>query len=160
MTDAKMLWFDFGGDIGVGSNMDLLQDDGLYTATLISLFTDRRAPLEAELPQDETSRRGWWNDALGGQKIGSLLWLINREKTLPEVAARAEEYCREALAWMIEQGIAAKVDIEAQIIKPIGLQLEIRITRGSSKQYAYLWEGVKNSAQLEAGNTSIKLQFI
>lgn len=160
MTDARMLWFDFGGDIGIGSDMDLLRDDGLYTAILISLFSDARAPLDVVLPQDQEDRRGWWNDSLAATSVGSLLWTLRREKTTDETAARAKEYCQTALKWMIDNQIASSLAIETQIVQPAGLQIEIVIQRGNSKEYDYLWQGVKDSISFEIENTSIKLQFV
>ncbi len=158
MSDAALAWFDFGADIQV-SGGDLLPDDGLASAVLISLFTDARAPQLSELPQGETSLRGWWGD-LDQRTTGSLLWLIQREKTIPEVALRAKEYAEDALAWMIEQGVAESVTVEAQLVRPSGLQLKIKITRGASKQYSYLWDAVEEYAETKVQNTSIKLQFI
>ena len=160
MTDARMLWFDFGGDIGIGSDMDLLRDDGLYTAIMISLFSDARAPLDVVLPQDQEDRRGWWNDSLAASNVGSLLWTLRREKTTDETAARAKEYCQNALQWLIDNDIASNLVIETQIVPPVGLQIEVVIQRGKSKEYDYLWQGVRDSVSVEIENTSIKLQFV
>ena len=41
--------------------IDLATEEGLYTAVVISLFTDARADKDDELPAGENdSRRGWW----------------------------------------------------------------------------------------------------
>lgn len=158
MTDAALVWNDFGADIII-SGGDLFPDNGLATAVLVSLFTDARAPQISELPQGETSLRGWWGD-LAQRTTGSLLWLIQREKTLPEVALRAQEYCENALAWMIEQAVAESVTVQAVLVRPFGLQLNISITRGDSKSYSYLWDAVEEYTETKVQNTSIKLQFI
>ena len=158
MSDGALLWFDFGADIAI-ENGDLVPDNGLANAVLISLFTDARALGTSELPQGETSLRGWWGD-LSQRVTGSLLWLIQREKVLPEVAARAKEYCQRSLAWMIQDKIAESVTIDARLIRPFGLQLKIKITRGDSKQYAYLWDEVAEYLETTIQNTSIKLEFV
>lgn len=158
MTDAKMIWFDIGGDIILGGDKDLLHDNGLYTAVLISIFTDARAPLEAELPQDEIHRRGWWPDTQDN-KIGSLLWLIEREKTTGNVADRAREYCEAALAWLIKEQIASRVQVEAELVRPLALKILIRIQRGNSRQYSYLWDAMLADQTIMVGNTSVTLKF-
>lgn len=158
MSDGALVWFDFGADILVQGG-DIVPDNGLANAALISLFTDARAPQLSELPPGETSLRGWWGD-LNEDVTGSLLWLIQREKMLPEVALRAQEYCESALAWMLEEGLAETIDVQATLVRPISLQIIIKISRGSSKQYAYLWEAVAEYVETKVQNTSIKLQFI
>ncbi len=160
MTDARMVVYDYGGDIIV-ENGDLRHDNGLYTAVLISLFSDARAPIDAELPQLETTRRGWWNDR-AQEFIGSLLWLVARETTSERraVAARAREFCILALRWMIDEGIAAAVEVEASIQLNSALQLVIRISRGSAKEYQYLWDAIAESEQIQFGNTSVQLKFL
>ncbi len=66
---------------------DFETDAGLETAVIISLFTDRRAGENDELPATETDRRGWWGNTLqdADDEIGSKLWLLCREKQLPVV---------------------------------------------------------------------------
>ena len=91
---------------------------------------------------------------------GSLLWLIHREKTTDEVAARAREYCIDALEWLKDEDIAERYEVEATLIRPFSLQIKIRIERGNAKRYAYLWDAVAEYAGAVVQNTSIKLQFI
>lgn len=93
----------------------LLTDESLFTSIMISLFTDRLAGPDAELPGGDNWRRGWWGDALGvnGDQIGSHLWLLARAKQTEETRLRGEEYTRAALAWMLEDGVAKTVDVEA-----------------------------------------------
>lgn len=159
MSDAALAWADFGADIML-ENGDLLPDNGLASAVLISLFTDARAPQLTELPPGEKSLRGWWGDLEEPRKTGSLLWLIMREKTLPEVAVRAKEYAENALAWMLEDDVAQTITVDAQLVRPFGLPLKITITRGSAKQYAYLWDAVAEYVETKVQNTSIKLIFV
>ena len=67
MTDLKVEWNNrFGsGDICV-VGADLLSDDGLETAILISLFSDARVR-DDELPAGHTWKRGFWGDDAGGR---------------------------------------------------------------------------------------------
>lgn len=51
---------------------------------------------------------------IAGDRIGSRLWLLKREKQLPETLRRAEDYAREALAWLVTDGLAASVTVAAE----------------------------------------------
>ncbi|TXG95723.1 MAG: hypothetical protein E6R08_11045 [Nevskiaceae bacterium] len=112
------------GDLQVGS-AGLVQDDDLTSCVLISLFTDRRARADDPLPAGAgDDRRGWLGDALAtveGDRIGSRLWLLKREKQTEETRRRAIEYCREALAWMITDGLARQIDFDAEWLNSDGL---------------------------------------
>lgn len=91
-------------------------DDGLETAITLSLFTDRLADVSDDLP-DDNRRRGWWGDSfaeVNGDLIGSRLWLLSREKQVPAVLQRARDYARESLQWLIDDGIARKVEVDAE----------------------------------------------
>lgn len=107
-----------GGTAAIGAG-DLLREDGLRTAVALSLFTDATARPDDPLPDGAGGdRRGWWGDLplADGQAedpIGSRLWLLAREKRTEETRLRAERYAREALEWMVRDGVAARVDVAA-----------------------------------------------
>ena len=61
-------------------------------------------------------------------QIGSKLWLLAREKTTADVARRADQYAREALAWMVADGVARAVDIVADFPMPGALGISVTIT--------------------------------
>jgi len=145
MADAAMVMSEFGGDL-VLFGFDLERDDGLETAVIISLFTDRRASAEQippEYPQDDL--RGYWGDITAvsaTDQTGSLLWLLAREKQLPQILSRAEQYCREALAWMIDDMVATTISVAASFYSMGVMLLEINIDRptGQSVRYRYNYE--------------------
>jgi phage gp46-like protein len=125
---------DFGLEAG-----ELSLDAGLRSAVVISLFTDRRAEPDDRLPDGAGGdRRGWWGDLapptvggvpMDGDRIGSRLWLLSREKQVQEVLNRAREYAAEALQWLIDDGIAQDVEIETSFDRPGLLALLVTITR-------------------------------
>ena len=125
-------------------NDDLAPDDGLETAVIISIFSDRRVSDE-DLPDLETNKRGWWGDsisAIPNDQIGSRLWLMEREKRTTETLRRSEEFIEEGLAWMLEDGVADSVDVSS-IYDSFGqLISNIEILRPSqdSQRYQVLWE--------------------
>lgn len=110
----------------------LAEEDGLRTAVVISLFTDARASDEDLLPDGGTDRRGWWADTwpeIEGDLTGSHLWLLYREKQLPAVLERAQRHARRALQWVIDDGIASEVVVEASFPRVGVLLLEVAIQR-------------------------------
>jgi len=109
----------------------LLADDGLTTAVLLSLLTDARAKPGDRLPDGVTDRRGWWGDALSGfdgDRFGSRLWLLCREKQTEETRRRAEEYATEALAWLITDGAACAVAVAAAWRASVPGRLDLTVT--------------------------------
>lgn len=147
MSDIALIWDSERGaaDFAVEAN-DLAADDGLETAVFLSLFTDRRAEAGDVLPSGDGDRRGWWADALpvvDGDWIGSRLWLLARSKQTADVIRRAEEYAREALAWLLEDKVASSVDVAAETVRDGVLGLTVTIQRPASGavqyRYNYTW---------------------
>ena len=148
--DIKIIWspslmegdFEFSNSIN-----DLTGDAGIGTAIVISLFSDRRASDDDILPDvNNLDKRGWWGD-LGfpefeEDRIGSKLWLLGREKTLDSVLMKAKSYAEEALQWMIDDGVAIKIEVSVERVGVIGtdiLALLVEIYRefGGKRTYKY-----------------------
>jgi phage gp46-like protein len=101
---------------GQQTTLALAADNALLRALVISLFTWRRANADDDLPTPDM-RMGWWGDSVPTEpndRIGSRLWLLSRAKMLPDIEIRAREYAEEALAWLVDDGVAARVDVEAE----------------------------------------------
>lgn len=114
---------------------DLVGDGSLGTEIMVSLFTDIRAEKD-ELPPEYGDLRGWWADALfspqgEGQGVGSKLWLLRRQKQLEAVLVRAETYARDALRWLVNEGLATAVEVTAENPSPGLLALRVAVTRTS-----------------------------
>ncbi len=130
MADIETVW-----DVVSGTGDYHIQDGALasghdvQTSVLISLFTDRVADVNDELP-DSTStslpdRRGWWGDT--GQKypIGSRLYLLDRAKAPLNIKHDAINYANEALQWMLDDLVVSKFDIQAEFVQ--GNQLRMTV---------------------------------
>lgn len=150
MTDFATHFTDFSGD-WVQTGPVLLADDGLQTAVLLSLFTDRLAGVDDALPDagDTVNRRGWWGDAyadIAGDRIGSRLWLLAREKQTAAVLQRAQSYAREALQWLIDDGVAREVTVIADLGRADVLGLHIEIVRSARPvtryRFEHFWKGL------------------
>jgi phage gp46-like protein len=120
----------------------LRSGDDLATAVVLSLFTDRRAAPDDVPPGDPGDRRGWWADAESPEgPLGSRLWLLVREKRTEETRRRAIDYAREALAWLVEDGVAARVDVDAEWQERDRLALAVGVVRpgGGSEFWRFAW---------------------
>lgn len=124
---------------------DLGADEGLETAVLISLFTDRFVPKE-ELPDGIEDSRGWWADALSEipeDKIGSRIWLLDRGKLDLKTKNRMKDFADEALAWMLSEGIASKVEVTTLLVQNTRIELNVKIYKpdGDNIPFRFLWDG-------------------
>ena len=120
--------------------------DDLQTAVILSLGTDARAGIDDRLPDHgDGDRRGWWGDALPPADLatdtyGSLFWLLSREKQLPAVLARAEGYDTAALQWLVDDGIASRVDVAASFPATGRLADDIAIYRPAAPPARYRFD--------------------
>ena len=118
--------------------------DPLIRAVIVSLFTWRRALPDDELPGDE--RMGWWGDSYPVEpqaRIGSRLWLMSRGKLTNAVPGQARELVAEALQWLIDDGVAERVDVIAERQGLFRLAVGVDIIRGDagvvSLRFADVW---------------------
>ena len=87
--------------------------DLLTRSVVISLFSWRRAESDDRTPEPY----GWWGDTwptVQNDRIGSRLYLLKRRKLTNKTPQDAREYMQQALAWMTEDGVAARVDVTAE----------------------------------------------
>lgn len=127
-------------------NGDLKAEQGLETAVSISLFSNQRVS-EEELPPGISSRQGWWGDLfpeVEGDQIGSKVWSLDRDKSTLETAAQLESFAKESLAWMLEDGVASSISVEAAINEDNAKQIDhvIQISRptGETDRFGIIWD--------------------
>ena len=142
MSDLKLTWNGWGADATVEGH-DLVFEDGMATAVILSLFLDARARADDALPDGGTDRRGFWAatvaPAVVRDRTGSRLGLLSRENTLPDVLRRAHDYAAEALRWLVEDGVASRVDVSAAMprLGLLSLAVNITLVNGESSTYAF-----------------------
>ncbi|MCO7569362.1 phage GP46 family protein [Pseudomonas chlororaphis] len=142
MSDITTTWIaaDSAGDWSISGGA-LASGDDLASSVLISLFTDRLAD-DADIPPDGSNdRRGWWGDADEEVKIGSRLWLLDREKLTPAVANTAKIYMEEALQWLIDDQVALAISVATVIAGGSRLNSIITVTHsdGTVTRLNYNW---------------------
>ena len=118
-----------------GAQVSADMTDSLSRAVVISLFTWQRASQTDEVDNDQ--RMGWWGDTFAenkGDKIGSKLWLLLRQKITEETLNRAQEYAYESLKWLIDDGICSDitVSVERDEDDPNRINLDVQLTTSTS----------------------------
>lgn len=100
---------------GKVADLSDFEADELAQAVLISLFSWRKSAADDGVKAPD--RQGWWGDTFAvvdGDRIGSRLWLLQRQKVLPATLKRAEAYAREALEWLTDDAVVSRVEVTAE----------------------------------------------
>ncbi len=142
MSDLRLAFDGLETDL-VLEDDDVARDEGLETAILISLFTDRWVD-QAQLPQGETDPRGWWADLLNddpSDEIGSRLWTLARAKPTGETLESAREFATEALQWLLDDGIASAVAVTTEYPERGRMSIGVNVTRpsGDTGRFRFVW---------------------
>ncbi len=148
MSGQDVGFFDVGASCPdlVIENGDLKPDNGLETAALISLFSDKRVTFE-ELPVGESDQRGWWADLVSSpadDQIGSKLWKLARiGKVLETTVVEMESILQDAFDWMLEDGLAASVVVDADIVGLNEIRGTVQIFKpdGEDIPLKFAWDG-------------------
>lgn len=118
------------------TNNDIEIDSSFRTTIIVSLFTNRRIT-ERENNDNYTDLQGYW----GNNDFGSKLWTLKRSKTTEATRLKAVAYAKQALQWMIDDGLCSKIDVRGYYVGIDRLNLEIDITKGLIKeQYEIEWD--------------------
>ena len=150
-----LVWNGTTGDLAIDADRaDLQCSAALETAVLICLMTDRRVD-DSELPDGE-SNRGWPGDGFdmqpGEVPLGSKLWLLRRRALTDAdgigLEVTAEDYAREAMQTLIDQGAAARVDVTSTADRTRNrLDLAVALygrdgNQTYQKKFAVLWDQI------------------
>lgn len=127
-------------------------DEGLESLVMILLFTDRRAsPAEVERFRLDDPR-GWWAETFrddGVRELGSRLWLLERDKVTPSTITRARGYVEEALAPLVDEGIAPSVQVAVVTLRggdALGIDVSIaRPPADTRSPFRRFWEYTVNA---------------
>lgn len=154
LLDPDLVWDGFVGDLAITSLADPVNPGGLRsgqalaTAVLICLMTDRR--VDATELRDGDVNRGWPGDGFdlqpGETPLGSKLWLLRRRALTPGIEIVAQDYAREALQTLVDQGAVVRWDVTATANRPQSrLDLDIQGfgrdgARVFNQRFGVLWD--------------------
>ena len=125
------------------------QLDPLTRAVVISFFTHRRADPDdnADVPM------GWWGDtwpAVANDRYGSKLWLLQRSKLTNALVNTVRTYLRDALQWMLDDGVVSRIDIDIQRTGINELSNQVVLWRRDGPviiSFSDLWSVITNGGQ-------------
>lgn len=119
-------------DLVIDEDMaDFETTDGLESAIVVSLFSDRRAYRDEV--GDPMKRRGWIGDLVSGvpgDLHGSGIWLYEQSRLTQEVVTGIRQEAEQALEWMIQEGLVLSVSA-AVASDPVKRRLSLVITTTS-----------------------------
>jgi phage gp46-like protein len=90
---------------------DMALIDGLESAIMVSLFSDRRAADDEVV--DPLKRRGWIGDLVSevpGDRHGSGLWLYEQRRLSEETIVGLKNEAEASLRWMLDEGLVTTVE--------------------------------------------------
>jgi phage gp46-like protein len=135
------------------------ETEALATAIVVALGTDSLAAPSDILPDpDSTDRAGWWGNLDAGEiwdgwDIGSLLWLLKRDKIVDATAmqgatvTRVEYYIRAAIQPFIDRKVGSSYDIWVERTAKEQISALVRIYRGPTAEvdlrYQILWNDIE-----------------
>lgn len=99
------------------TGLDLATGDDLETAIVISLLSwARRSPDDPD-PAPGSDPMGWWADEIlpdPNDKLGSKLWLAGGGKITPDTILQIRQWGKDALDWMLKDGVADSVNVSVE----------------------------------------------
>lgn len=146
MADAGLMWVNGQADLAIIDGIDMPGSE-LETNIVVSLFTDARSSKDIE------DKRGYW-----GSGVGSLLWELFRETASQENLQRAIQYCKDALQWLVDDGIAASIEVTGVVFNYVGFAINVTIKRGTNKEFDYLFEGLE-ARSYEFNKSSLRVNY-
>lgn len=127
---------------GIPSEISIFASDEQARSVMISLFSWARAHDDDDV--EGRRRYGFWGDTYGdpGERTGSRLWLLRRQKITSTTVERLRTYADEALRWLVDDGVADDVTVTAERASIDRVDLSVTISRnGDSRtlRFADVW---------------------
>ena len=127
------------------SQVDLVGDNSLKNSCLISVFAYGR--------DDETSRYGYWGDALSlnqGDLTGSLLWKLSQNPNSQNNRLQMVDAIRGSLDWLITDSVVRSVEVNVDRLDRNLVVFKIEISRfvGENEVYDLLWKSTANKFEI------------
>lgn len=102
-----------GGEVQLDQNGDFFLTDALLNSAYISAMTSR----------------DWWGNEIQGIPFSSRLDEIGKGTLTNQKRLQAIDSLKQALQWMIDDGIASAINVSAVIVSPYRLDVTIEAVR-------------------------------
>jgi phage gp46-like protein len=126
------------------SNSALDSDESLKTAITVSLLSWARAQPGDVVPDAEDLKGVWFDTyaSVPGDRFGSRLWTLIGQPINSRLLAQFDELVREALQWMIDDGIIQDLQIVIEVVGPemVGAKVGVRRPRDTSLTWLDTWQ--------------------
>ena len=130
--------FDLAFDESKG---DLLTTESLENSVVMSIGSYARERNLGNVANLKPTVGGWWGDALDAKgTLGGYLYEAFPGKLTDSTARSVEKLCSEALAWLIDDGVAKSVDCTAAIANQETMNVNITVKRPEGGDEAFLYE--------------------
>lgn len=132
-------------DLSANGN-DLAVVEGFETAIQLALFTDSRT--DSGEVQEAFDREGWAGNLLttaSNFELGGELWLLDQARLDNLSINRAQDFAYNSLLYLIDRGIADRIEIEITKRGTRGIYIRIEMFKGSNiiSRYDTLWRNTK-----------------
>jgi len=119
-------------------------DESLKTAITVSLLSWARAQPGDVVP-DASDLKGVWFDTYAtvpGDRFGSRIWILIGQPINSRTLALFDTLVREALQWMVDDGIVQEFQVEVEVMGPetVGAKVGIRRIRDTSLTWLDTWQ--------------------
>jgi phage gp46-like protein len=104
--------------MGLNEVRSLVDMSDLEAAAVLSIRSQKRYG----------NSEGYWADALDSNIFGSHLWRLQRSILNQETLTLAEYYVQESLTWLLDKGLADRIDVKGQVVRD-RLILQIQVGR-------------------------------
>ena len=120
---------------------DLVLSNSLQMSVILSIASWRRSDNYEGSARLDSSIGGWWADALNDIPLGSRLWTLFKEKLNNVTLENAKKLVKEALQWMIDDGVAKDVSVSAGIGNNRNTAIfEVGIVKPSGNEETFQYE--------------------
>lgn len=124
------------------SGLDLRLSDSMQGAVALSLGCFVR-PSNTSTAVVNSQLGGWWGDALNELPMGSDFYKLFSEKSFLHTAKEAKKIAEKALQWLVTDGVAKAVSVEAETSKSgVNLSVQVQKPDGTDDTFVYQvnWE--------------------
>ena len=130
MEDLRIIHTDNGGDI-IASLSTAKTSESLSTAVYLSLFSDR----------------DWWGNEIIDTEYKSNITFLQTATLNNSTRRQIETSAEESLKWLVDQQIAQSVVVDAVIVSPGHVKIDVTIVQNTGtlkKLYEIKWSATAN----------------
>lgn len=118
---------------------DLVLTESLEVSVIISIGSDAREKVIGTLSLTPLND-GWWGDAVGDDfQLGGYVYRALQGKLAPATLVDLKQYVKDALKWMVDDGVASDVDVDVSIDEQVAVVL-VTIAKPSAEPENYRFE--------------------